>query len=106
MKMSTQKYKNLYSNSLSTALFTVFVCFYCQKSLAIIGYEETTNKMIDTTFSIYDINIADDFQYYDFEDRQYKNGYVEFKDYTAAGLRLETKEIETSKPRIFIIDYN
>ena len=104
--MSTQKYINLFSKPLSIALFTVLICFYCQKSLAVIGYEETTNKMIDTTFSIYDINIADDFQYYDFEDRQYKNGYVEFKDYTAAGLRVEAKEIETSKSRIFIIDYD
>lgn len=79
--------------------------FLVNKSFASIGYEENTNIMIDTVDSVCDVYVGEDILYYDFTDKKYYNGFIDFKDNSLAGIRIEIKEIETDRIRTFLIDY-
>ncbi len=81
----------------------IFQLFYSSETLAWIGYEEKTNDMIDV-FSETEIEIGSDISYYDFGAKQYRNGFVTFTDSAASGFRVELKDIETNKTRVFIMD--
>lgn len=87
--------------------FSILLFFLSpSQSFADLGYEEETENMIDTIENISEIEIGQDIQYYDFAAQQYKNAFVNFKDNTASGIRIEVKELETEKQRIFTIDYD
>lgn len=95
--------------SIIKKFFRIFVIYFfflpVNSAFCAIGYEENTNIMIDTIEEISSIDFASEISYYDFEDGKYFNAFVEFKDNTISGIRIEVKEVETQKNRVFIIDY-
>ena len=52
------------------SLILIYLLILMPKTFADIGYEESTNIMIDTTNQISDINIGEDILYYDFEKKK------------------------------------
>ncbi len=100
--MSIKIYKLLQSKYIF--LILSMLIGLCKNSWAAIGYEENTNVMISTTKEISEIEIGSDIIYYDFEDEKYYNAFVNFKDYTIAGIRLEVTQIENDHDRVFLIE--
>ncbi len=93
----------IYRKNLTFLFSLLFFLLKPLISLAWIGYEETTNIMIDVLPES-EIEIGNDISYYDFKAKAYHNAYVIFTDYTAAGLRIEVKDLESAKKRVFIMD--
>ncbi len=85
----------------------IFLSFLLKSNFvfASIGYEENTNIMIDTMTSAFEMQAGDEILYYDFDAKEYRNGFVEFVDSQVAGLKIDVKEVETKKNRSFFIDY-
>jgi hypothetical protein len=92
---------------MSIRFFLILTLFLAQlnQAFATIGYEESTENMIDTNVDISEIEIGSDIIYYDFSAKEYKNAFVELKDDTVSGIRIEVKELETNQKRVFVIDY-
>ena len=86
--------------------FLFFIACFLLKPLTVlawVGYEEDSNIMIDILPES-EVEIGNDISYYDFKVKAYRNAYVTLTDFGATGTRIEVKEIETKRKRVFIMD--
>jgi len=67
------------------------------------GYEETTNIQIDIPPGNL-VRVGREINIYDFSDKKYHNVEVMFMDDIFVGTKLDVKDYETKKRRIFYMD--
>lgn len=73
------------------------------RALAWGGYEESTNISIDIGPGNL-VRVGNEIQYYDFSDKKMHSGEVIFMDDIFSGTRLDVRDYELKKRRVFYME--